>query len=232
MTRALIAATAVVLFAACARSDNRNADSVAALNAAGTSTPQQRVPGPGELTKPIAQYTGEEFYQLTQSLQYAGASERTRRCRGQGCDGPNPARNTRLRVEGVVGEDAVDVANVPQFGVIVSRGRNLGGLPDRMYGTLPGARYSYFLVILPPAASGDSARWQIEQLDVQGPNRSHSSLTTGLARGCNHPPQRGPGADFRSCADTTIFRPASMTFQAEDEDPWWFICEDGCCTTG
>ena len=219
MTRAFVAAIALVALAACGRPESRNADSAA------------RTPGPGELTKPLADYTGEEFYQLTQSLQYAGASERTRRCRGQGCDVGNPPNTTRLRVEGIVGEDSVGVVNVPQFGVLVARGRNLGGLPDAMYGMRPGAPYSYFLVILPPTAAGEAARWQIEQLDVQGVNRSHSPLTTGFARGCDHAFRRGPGSDFRTCADTSIFRPASMPLQPSDEAPWWFICEVGCCTT-
>ena len=232
MTRAFIAATAIVLLAACSKPESRATDSAARLNAAGSLASQQRTPGPGELTKALGDYTGEEFYQLTQSLQYGGASERTRRCRGQGCDGANPANTTRLRVEGIVGEDSVDVASVPPFGVIVARGRNLGGLPDAMYGMRPGAPFSYFLVILPPTAPGGAARWQIEQLDVQGTNRSHSALTTGFARGCNHPFRRGPGSDFRTCADTSVFRPASLRFQGPGgEAPWWFLCEDGCCTT-
>lgn len=231
MTRAFVAAAAVILLAACTKSDSRGTDT-AALNAVGGApAAQQRTPGPGELTKPLADYTGEELYQLTEALQYAGASERPRRCRGQGCGGANPARNTRLRVEGVGGEDSVDVANVPQFGVIVSRGRNLGGLPDAMYGMLPGARYSYFLVALPPSAATGSARWQIEQLDAQGNNRTHAPLATGVLRGCDHPFQRGPGADFRTCADTSVFRPASLRFQGDTEAPWWFLCEEGCCTT-
>lgn len=231
MTRALVAA-AMVMLVACGKPDSRTTDSAAVLNAVG-STPaaQQRVAGPGELTKALADYTGEEFYQLTQSLQYAGASERTRRCRGQGCDAGNPPRTTRVRVEGIVGEDSVDVASVPRFGVVVSRGRNLGGMPDAMYGMRPGARFSYFLIILPPQAAGGAARWQIEQLDVQGNNRSHSTLATGFARGCDHPFRRGPGADFRTCADTTVFRPASLRAQGGGEAPWWFLCEDGCCTT-
>jgi hypothetical protein len=224
-----VAAAALVALAACGRKDGSTTDS-AGLSVAQVAA-AQRAPGPGELTKPLADYTGEEFYQLTQGLQYAGANERTRRCRGQGCDGGSPARNTRLRVEGIVGEDSVDVANVPEFGVIVSRGRNLGGLPDAMYGMRPGNRYSYFLVILPPTAAGGAARWQIEQLDVAGTNRSHSPLTTGFALGCNHPFRRGPVADFRTCADTSAIRPASTRLQGGRESPWWFNCDDGCCTT-
>ena len=230
MTRTCMAA-AVVLLAACGRPDTRATDSAARLSAAGSTTEQQRTPGPGELTKPLADYTGEEFYRLTQSLQYAGASERTRRCRGAGCEVGNPPLTTRLRVEGVVGEDSVDVASVPQFGVIVSRGRNLGAHPDAMYGMLPGARYTYFLVALPPSAPGGAARWQIQQLDANGSTRAHSSLATGLLTGCNHPFRRGPGADFRTCADTSIFRPAALRYQGGAEAPWWFVCEDGCCTT-
>ena len=76
MTRAFVAAAAVILLAACTKSDSRGTDT-AALNAVGGApAAQQRTPGPGELTKPLADYTGEELYQLTEALQYAGASER------------------------------------------------------------------------------------------------------------------------------------------------------------
>jgi hypothetical protein len=232
VTRAFVAAVALVALAACGGKDTGRADSAARLNVAQVPAAAQRAPGPGELTKPLADYTGEEFYQLTQTLQYAGANERTRRCRGAGCEAGNPPATTRLRVEGIVREDSVGLVNVPPFGVIVARGRNLGGRPDAMYGMRPGAPYSYFLVILPPTAPGGAARWQIEQLDAQGVNRAHSPLTTGFARGCNHPFRPGARSDFRTCADTSTVRPASLRFQGGNlEAPWWFNCDDGCCTT-
>lgn len=229
--RRMLALPVILVLVACGKGE-RTADSATTTGSPAQVAATQRTPGPGELGKPLAEYTPEEFFQLTQSLQYAGASERDRRCTGPGCTGA-AARPTRLRVEGVVGEDSVDLGNVPRFGVIVSRGRNLGANPDAMYGMRPGARYSYFLVILPPEAAGGTARYQIQELDASGNTRSHRMVRTGTARGCGHPFRRGPGADFRTCADTSIFRPASLApapLQGIDP-PWWFLCEDGCCTT-
>ena len=97
MTRALMTAGALMALAACGKKDSRIADSAAGINAAQTLAAQQRAPGPGELTKPLAEYSGEEFYQLTQSLQYAGASERTRRCRGQRRPAPVQGRQRPTR---------------------------------------------------------------------------------------------------------------------------------------
>ena len=215
----------VLLTVACSKGDSRASDSAAAPAAAQTPAralvAQQRPPGPGALTKPIADYTGDELFALMQSLQYAGPNERARRA------GPAGNQTTRVRVEGVVNEDSTVLGAVPQFGVIVSRGRNLGSARESLYGMLPGARYTYLLIVLP--GTGNTARWQIEQLDVNGNARSHSSLATGTFVGCDHRPWvRGAAADFRTCADSTV-RPASMFPLQGGDPPWWVKCEEGCC---
>lgn len=226
-----VAAIALVLSTACSKADNRAADSAAGASAqAQTLVAQpQRPPGPGELTKPLADYTGDELNALVQSLQYAGANTRARRCQGlPGCGGGNPTQRTRLLVEGVVGEDSVSSngTQVPRFGVIVSRGRNLGGARDAMYGMRPGNRYQYFMVVLPD--TGNTARWQIEQLETVGNSRTHSALAVGRVQGCNHPWTPGAKADFRTCAQAPV-RGASTLLPQQGEDPWWYGCQQGCC---
>ena len=67
---------------------------------------------PGALTKPIDQYTGDEFYQFVQRLRWGGGAERERQCKGNpGCSGENPARLTRVRVDAVDGQDSISAAD-------------------------------------------------------------------------------------------------------------------------
>jgi hypothetical protein len=217
---------AMLILAACSKPADRANDSAAGA----TTAVPQRPPGPGELTKPLADYTGDELYALVQTLQYAGANTRVRRCQGlPGCSVGNPPTTTRVMVEGVVGEDSVPARGaIPRYGVIVVRARNLGGQRDAMYGMRPGNRFQYFLVVLPD--TGGLARWQLEQLEVVGNNRTHSALAVGRILGCNHPFVRGARADFRTCNDPPL-RPASTAAFQGLESPIWYGCEDGCCYT-
>ena len=99
-----------------------------------------------------------------------------------------------------------------------------------MYGMAPGARFEYFLIVLPGRAGG-SASWRLEQLDTTSGSRVHRSIGTGVFQGCNHPFVRGARADFKSCASATI-RPAAFgrVMQQGGDDPIWFSCAEGCCT--
>jgi hypothetical protein len=220
---------ALVLLTACAKGDNRSNDSAAALSAVpnaapAVQAPQTRRTGPADLTKPLDQYTGDELFALANGQRYTGGNTRNRPCRGPACIGVR-ARTTRVNVEALVGEDSVGGGNIGPFGTIVSRGRNLGQEPDAMYGMLPGNRYMYFLIVF--ADTGGTARWQIEQLEINGNTRAHSALATGRVQYCDHPFQRGPRADFRTCAQDGVVRQAS--FLQGSGDPWWFNCMSGCC---
>lgn len=211
---------------ACSKGGNQGANSAAGTSSAQTAVAQQRAPIPGELTKPIADYTGDELVTLMNSLQYGGANERGRRCAGApGCTGPNP-QTTRVRVEGVVGADSVPLLNGSRFGVIVARGRVLGNSREAMYGMLPGNRYTYLLIALP--GQGNIAQWQIEQVDTTATTRAHSLLATGRLQGCGHQWYRGARSDFRTCTDS-VLRPASTLPLQGGEPPWWYPCTDGCC---
>jgi hypothetical protein len=222
----------LVSLAACAKGDTRsNADSSAGTsavqNAPQALVGQQRTAAPGDLTKPLAQYTGDELFALVSSLQYTGGVTRTRGCRNlPGCGGGNPTRNTQVNVEAIATEDSIGGGNVGPYGTIVARGRNIGGAPEALYGMMPGNRYQYFLVILPD--SGGTNGWQIEQLEIVGNTRTHASLVNGRVRGCGHPFVRGARTDFRTCAQPPLIRPALFVQPAIDP-PWWYTCPDGCC---
>ena len=125
-------ALACVLFLmACGRSGDDAADSVAGAPStlAATALPARAA----DLTKPVDQYTGAEFFSHVRGLQYVGGNERERRCRGCAA-----TQRTRVRVDGVEGADSVGPSNVPQFGIVVARGLNRGGQQEDRYGMRPG----------------------------------------------------------------------------------------------
>jgi hypothetical protein len=188
---------------------------------------------PGTLAKPIASYTGDELYALVRSLQYTGDSVKNRRCRDlPGCSGISPSIRTRLAVAAVIGVDSLWSGNIPANGVIAARASNRGGARDEMYGMRPGARFEYYLVVLPGLAGG-APRWRLEQLEVVGETRTHTQLMLGRFRACNdHGYQAGARADFRSCGAAAAVRPASATsiFQGGDP-PIWIGCATGCCVS-
>ena len=234
MTRVHRVAVAVLL-AACSKGDGRPADSAGGTTQRASTTalvqvPQGRRTGPADLTKPLAQYTGDELLAFVDSLQYVGGVTRDRRCRDlPGCGGGNPTVRTRLNVEAIAGEDSVGGGNIGPFGTIVVRARNLGTAPDAMYGMRPGNRFRYFLIVF--ADTGGTARFQLEQLEVVGNNRTHTTITTGRITACNHPFVRGARADFRTCAQPSLIRPASFV-QGGEDPPMWYGCPQGCCITG
>jgi hypothetical protein len=205
---------------ACAKGGDSTTDSSAGTPAALVSqAPQARS---AELTKPIDQYTGAEFQALVRGLTFVGGVERERSCRG--CTGARANVRTRVRVDGVEGVDSVGAA-VPQYGVVVARAMNRGGDPENRYGMRPGARYEYYLIVLP----GTTPTWRIEELDVAGANVARRQLATGRVQACNHPFARGARSDFRTCEEAQA-RPATLLLQAGGNDsPWWYACAAGCC---
>jgi len=84
---------------------------------------------PGALTKPIDQYTGDEFYDFVQKLKWGGGAEKARKCKGNpGCGGTNPSQTTRVRVDAVDGQDSIPVTTLPANGVVAVRAGNKGTL--------------------------------------------------------------------------------------------------------
>jgi hypothetical protein len=207
------------------------------LTAAVSADAQPRRALSGDLTKPIADYTGDEFFALVNGLNYTGGQLRARRCSGMaGCA---TTQRTNVRVDGVADVDSVTAGNLPQFGVVAARAVVQGNANEATYGMLsagPAGRYSYYLIVERGAAAG-AMTWRLEEMNVQGNTRTHRTLRTGRFAPCvpAHPFQRGGRADFRTCTQTAA-APATRVFvaaflaQGSGEPPLWIGCGAGCCT--
>lgn len=186
----------------------------------------------GDLTKPLAQYTGDEFFALVRGLNYGSGADRQRRCRGNAdCAG---GRRTSVRVDAVADADSLSPGNLPQYGVIAALAVNHGADVEDRYGMQPGGRFAYYLIVLPSA--GGTARWALEELDVAGNNRAHRTVASGRFNQCNHPYVRGARADFKTCAGAAGLIQASLVSfgsvrQGRDDEPLWIGCASGCCTS-
>ena len=188
---------------------------------------------PGQLTKPIDQYTGDEFFEFVQRLQWGGGAERQRKCKGDpACDVANPPRRTPVRVDAVNGQDSLSATSVPANGVVAVRAINRGNVDEDRYGFKANRRMEYYLIVLPGA--GGNGRWRFEELDTTPGARRHASIGTGTFRPCNHPfrPGRVNRANFFSCADShlsdSVQRSNLMMFDPST-DPVWVECTAGCC---
>ena len=236
---ALVAAALAGCTAKEAPRDSARADSAAAggasptpANSLAAAPPSAALPG--ALTKPIDQYTGDEFYEFVQRLGWGGGVEERRQCRGNpACNGENPARVTRVRVDAVDGQDSISAATVPANGVVAVRAINRGDLVEDRYGFRPERNLEYYVIVLPGA--GPNGTWRIEELDTTAGARRHTSFGTGTFRPCNHPFQRGRvnRANFYTCANSpgaagSVQRSNLMMF-APPRDPVWIDCAAGCC---
>jgi len=238
VAQSLAAGCVVALAVACGKgSEKAKGESTAAAPPGATAAAAAPAPPPGTLTKPIDQYTGDEFYALTRQLQYGGGGTHGRRCRGRaGCRGPNPRDSTRIQVDGIVGDDSLSAATLPPNGVLAMRAINVGQFADSMYNTRPGTQYESYLIILPVPNSA-SATWRFEELTTTAGSRSHHMISSGTLRECpKHAFQRGPHADFKTCEQADNLRPASFSrraaamMQGDLGPPAWFGCAFGCCT--
>jgi hypothetical protein len=208
----------------------------AALTAC-TSKEPTGAPLPGQLTKPIDQYTGDELYAFVQGLQWGGGAERDRKCKGDPqCDGTNPPKHTVVRVDAVNGQDSISATTVPANGVVSARALNRGTLDEQRYGFKANPRLEYYMIVLP--GSGGNGRWQFEELDTTPGARRHSSIGTGTFTPCsNHQYRRGRvnRANFYTCADSPgadSVQKSNLLLFAAPTDPVWIACAAGCCIAG
>jgi hypothetical protein len=217
-----------------ARADSTGAGATppAPANSVATTTPNTAAL-PGALTKPIEQYTGDEFYNFVQNLRWGGGVEEKRKCKGNaGCEGTNPSRQTSVRVDAVDGQDSITATNVPANGVVSVRASNRGSLVEDRYGFKPERNLEYYMIVLP--GTGGNGRWQFEEVDTTPGARRHISVGTGTFKPCNHPFRRGRAnrANFYTCADSpagdSVQRSNLMMF-ARFHDPIWIDCAAGCC---
>jgi hypothetical protein len=225
----------LVAFTACKKSDALPTDTtkpvaVSSLRAASRG----RAPGtmPGELTKPIDDYTGEEFFALVRKLSYSGAHERDRKCRKDpGCTGTKPTRRVLVLVEAVATEDSLAAGTTPPFGVVYARAVNKGDAPEARYGMLPNANNVEYFVIVTKDSVG-TMRWRLEQVDTK--THAHTKFDSGSFTGCNHQWTPGARADFKTCATAAAANDSvvklGLALQQTDDAPIWISCSAGCCT--
>ena len=217
-----------LLVTACGRTDKApGADSAPRANAlvgAGRAASSY----PGALTKPIDAYSGDELYELTRNLTYAGSHERDRKCRNSaGCEG---AKTTRVQVSAVATQDSLSAADVPPFGVVYVRAINRGDAEEARYGLRPGSSLRYYMIV--HRDSSGALRWRLEELETANPRR-HAQVGTGAFQGCGHETRwtAGARADFKTCeaaerADSVVTLGLALQVTG---DPIWSACGNGCC---
>ena len=241
----LAVASAVVLVSlACSKSDAPPADSTAkapdTTAAAAAVAPQplvgaaqaprgRRKPMPGDLTKPIDDYTGDEFGALVKKLSYVGGHERARRCKNNpDCSG---TKRVLVLVDAVATQDSLSAAVAPQFGVVYVRAINRGNAPEARYGMLPSNKqYEYYMIVTADSA-GTGMNWRLEQFDSKA--NAHSKFGEGKFTPCNHAWVAGAKADFKTCANSAAAHDSVMklglALQTFDGEPIWASCAAGCC---
>lgn len=235
----LFAVLALAAFAACSRSDAPPADSGAVppappqaaspLVGGGAAERAARKVLPGDLTKPIDQYTGDEFYALVQSLKYEGGQSRERKCKDNpACSG---TKRIKVDVDAVATQDSISAGTMPQFGVVYIRAINKGDAVEARYNLQPGRQYEYY-VILSTNASGQMT-WRLEQLDTTQGARRHSNAGTGIFTPCDNQWRAGARADFRTCAQAAAMHDSTvrlgLALQGAGDPPMWSACATGCC---
>ena len=226
-----------VVIAACTKKDGEVAVDSAKAPALQRAASPARVHGgpvfPGALAKAIDAYTGDEFYDLTRQLKYAGSHERNRDCKNSsGCGGLKPLKTTLVQVSAVATQDSLVESNVPEFGVVYTRAINKGKEEEARYSLRPGNQFRYYMIVLRDSTGG--MRWRLEELDTSVPRR-HTQVATGKFISCGHAWKPGARADFKTCQaperqDTVVTM--NWAFQGGDGDPMWVGCGMGCCTYG
>jgi hypothetical protein len=220
--------------AACARSDRRTAsDSAASAEArpprgpVSANGPAVAAPAmPGALAKPIDAYSGDELYELTRTLTFAGSHERARHCKGSAaCDA---GATTLVQVSAVASQDSLAPGNVPEHGVLYVRAINKGGEEEAAYSLRAGNSLRYYMIVQRDPSG--ALRWRLEELETASPRR-HTRIASGRFLGCGHPWTPGARADFRTCemaerGDTVVTMGLALQV---DDPPLWTSCSAGCC---
>ena len=187
----------------------------------------------GDLTKPLAQYTGAQFAALVRPLRYGQGATRARRCRGpQECNGGR--RQVSVRIDAVADADSLGPGNLGQFGVVAARLRNTGPEMESRYNMRADPEYSYYLIVT--SQGPGNLVWIVEELDTQGTNVAHRTVASGRFVLCNHPFVKGARADFYTCDNSparggrATLLPVMSTPQTFEDPPIWMACAAGCCT--
>lgn len=238
--RARTCAALLLILTACTKGDAPRADSAGTAAGAGQtgagSPAALRASAstlPGQLTKPLDSYTGDELYAFVQNLSFTADSVRNRNCKNNpGCGAGKPKR-IKVAVSAVVGQDSLSAGTTPALGVVYVRAINQGDAEEARYGMKAGRQLQFYLVILPDPAGG--MRWRLEQLDTTAGARSHLAIGTGVFQPCGHAWKKGAGASFATCqksaaAHDSVLKLGLLKQTADsDSDPIWSTCAMGCC---
>lgn len=234
--RLCVIPVAFVLLGACSKSDAPPpVDSSATAAAAPAVQPLVGAPQakvmPGALTKPIADYTGDELYAFVQALSFSGGQERDRRCKNSpGCTG---AKRIKVQVEAVTTQDSIAASTASQFGVIYVRAINKGDAEESRYNLQPGNKFEYYMIVSANPTGG--MQWRMEQLDTTPQARRHAQVASGTYVGCGHTWVPGAKADFKTCAQAASMRDSiarlGLLLQGVTDDPIWTACSEGCCVS-
>jgi hypothetical protein len=242
VTVVLVALVAGSFFTACSSKERSPDTARAGATAAGATppTPANSVAAtsttaslPGTLTKPIDQYTGDEFYDFVQKLKWGGGVEKARKCKGDpACSGTKPSKETKVRVDAVDKQDSIVTTAVPVNGVVAVRAINRGTLDEERYGFKADKKFEYYMIVLP--GTGENGTWRLEELDTTQGARKHTSFGTGTFTPCNHPfrPGRVNRANFYTCQDSRSadsVQTSNLMMFSTPTDPIWFDCAAGCC---
>ncbi len=230
----------VLLAVACSKGDAPRADSSgtaasqssgATASASALRTPVKQLPG--ELTKPLATYTGDELYAFVQGLAFTADTVKDRKCKNNPACSATKPKKIKVGVSAVVGQDSISAGTTPQFGVVYIRAINQGDAEEARYNLTPGKQFQYYVVVLPDSAG--SMKWQMEQLDTTPGARRHASIGSGVFRPCPHTWTKGAGASFKTCASSAAAHDSSVKLGLlkqtldSDSDPIWAKCAFGCC---
>jgi hypothetical protein len=228
--RAHVALAAFLALGACSRGDVSRADSSTAARGAAP------VPStmPGTLTKPLASYTGDEFYDFVQKLSFSGGQTRQRTCTGNpACSGPQPSLYTMVQVDAVTTQDSLAVSNTPKYGVVYMRALNKGTAEEARYSMQPGANLQYYLVVTTDSTQ-KAMQWQLAMLDTTANARKLRTIGGGPFLGCDHAWTAGAKADFKTCALASVAHDSTLhlglMLQGGGDAPIWVACSNGCCT--
>lgn len=229
-----IRAALVLLVAGCSKGDAPPKDSAALLPSKTLAAPAPAAKLPGELTKSLDSYSGDEFYTLVQALPFTADSVRDRKCKNDpACASSPKPKKIKVGVSAVNGQDSLSAGTTPKFGVVYIRAINKGDAEEALYSMKPGKQFEYYMVVLPDSAGG--MKWRLEQLDTTAGARRHASIGTGAFRGCDHAWVKGARADFKTCASSatmhdSVVKLGLMQQNANDgSDPMWAACSYGCC---
>ena len=198
----------LLLAAACSKGDAPRADSSGTAATAGSGATASGLRGtvkqlPGQLTKPLATYTGDELYAFVQGLAFTADTVKDRKCKKDpACSSGTKTKKIKVGVSAVVGQDSLSGGTTPQFGVVYIRAINQGDAEEARYNLTPGKQFQYYVVVLPDSAG--TMKWQMEQLDTTPGARRHTSVGSGVFRPCPHTWTKGAGASFKSLGANAV----------------------------